>query len=479
MVSTGPASCPPHDGGAVFQKPPLVFWAAHLCLSLLGRSAFAARLPGALAGAGTVFFGALFAAEAEGALGGALAGAFLVAAFGVVRFSRELMLDLPLCACVACALWGAAGARRRPGLAFFGGLGLSLSLGIKGPIGPALILLASLPPLVAERSLRPLLRTRAFWWGTAAGLAVALPWFRLGGDAALGLLRSLLHSRAVFRPLCFGPRAIVVEPSLGHRFVRGSFLAVGPRGTRSTGRRVWPLAWILSFFALFLLPKEHGLHYPLLILPPLATLAARGAWQPWTRLMPSAGVGLVSLGLLATLAFPEVPRLPVFAACAMGLCAAWLWSRCDSLATVGACLLTATSAHLALAWVGPALGRPLLSPEASAVGRREPVTIFWDHPGPYLFAGPWRAHEVFGAESLIGPLNAGALILAREHTLGKAPAALRAELTPVVRWRRSRPYLTFADVWAALQQRDLDALGEWVGLYRRLPENPTQSAPKL
>src|ERR1700679_3077654 len=69
---------PTHDGAYVFQKPPLVFWLARLCMALLGRTGAAARLPGAIAAGLLVAAGTLFTAEIAGAALAPLAGAYLL-----------------------------------------------------------------------------------------------------------------------------------------------------------------------------------------------------------------------------------------------------------------------------------------------------------------------------------------------------------------------------------------------------------------
>ncbi len=166
---------PTHDGTPLFPKPPLVFWASHLALLARGRNAAAARMPGALAAGLVVAGGVLFTAEIATAEAGALAGALLLGCFGVVRFGRELMIDLPLLACLTFGLWAfAAAARGRKGAALLAGALLALSLGFKGPVGVAVLGAAAGFSLWREGQLSVLPRP-GFFVGLVLGGCLSLP----------------------------------------------------------------------------------------------------------------------------------------------------------------------------------------------------------------------------------------------------------------------------------------------------------------
>jgi len=232
--------------------------------------------------------------------------------------------------------------------------------------------------------------------------------------------------------------------------------------------------WLVAFYGIFLLPKEHGLHYPLLVLIPLATLAASAIPPRWMRLVVSAALvgGAVVLG--ATLAFPEIPRVPALAAAALALAAGVCFGYASSSRLALGALLTGAAANLAVASLAPVFARPLLSPEAAELGRHEPVALFWEHPGPYRLSAGWGrdAKEVWGEQALGDAMDRGELIFAPDHALRGAPPALVARLVPVVEWRRTRPYLTVADVFGAWKAGDLDELGERCALYRAAPRLP-------
>jgi 4-amino-4-deoxy-L-arabinose transferase-like glycosyltransferase len=478
MVDTGHVM-PTHGGDYVFQKPPLVFWAARLSMAVFGRNATAARLPGVLAAAALCGTGALFAAELAGEEAALLAGLLLLGCLGVARFGRELMLDLPLAAVQTAALLMVARALRGvPRALLWAGFFTSASLAVKGPVGPAVLVLAAVATLAALRRLE-LLRRGELWLGLALGLPICLPWYIWAAtthfepfwaihildqhfarfDAPHGQNRwNLLLGAAVYAlPFTFlaacGLWGALVEPERRRR----AALA---------------LAWLGSFAVIFGLPKEHGLHYPVLLLAPLAALAAESALRPgtvtqWLRWLTALVLALVAVAVLAACRFDRVPRFAAVASGVALLAAAALWIRRDALAAGLGSLCVAVASTLAIGWLGPALAGPLLSPEAAALGKGKPVAVLWEHPGPYALTAAWpHTYEAWGAGDLRAGLGRRDLVLYRDHMADASTAAERATLVPVARWRRLRPYLEAADIVHAWQAGDLDALAEWNGLYR-------------
>ncbi len=235
-------------------------------------------------------------------------------------------------------------------------------------------------------------------------------------------------------------------------------------GTRST----WVWGWLGSFYGIYALPEEHGLHYPVLALVPLAALAAVAVVPRWLRVGVAAVVALGFAGLGVLGAFPEVPRVSLVAAMSCGGLAAWLLSRAGpgTLALGSGAL--AVALNLLLATVAPALGRPLVSPEAIAEGRGQAIGTL-EHPGPLRLAAGWGPNvtELWGEAALREAVGQGKLVFAREHVLKAADPAVVSQLAPVVLWRRTRPYLTLGEVIDAWRARDLDRLSETSGLYRR------------
>ncbi len=475
---------PSHDGSLVFQKPPLVFWAARLAMALFGRDAFAARLVAALAAAATCAAGALFAAETAGPEAAPIAGLLLAGSFGITRFSRELMLDLPLAACLAASLVNVA--RALPGrpralvwAGFFGGL----SLGVKGPIGPFVLLLAAAAALAGLRRLE-LLRRPPLWWGALAGAAISLPWFAwmiathprefwetavvdqyfrrfssAHGQMRLGLLWGTLLYAAPFLPVAaVGLVRAIRLPEVRRR----SALALG---------------WLLAFYVVFSLPEEHGLHYPLLVLVPLAALAAEAALAGgeaarWTRRLVGLTLLAATAALLAAARF-GVAAWTIPVAAPLLLAAAVLWSRGPPIAAAAGSGAVALASCVVFGYLAPAVGRPLVPAGIGRVIAGRPVGVYAEHPGPFRLAtGAKDLKELWGEGALRGALDRDEIVLAPEHALAGTSPALRARMVPFFLWRRTRPYLAVGDVWAAWRAGDLDALGETCALYRRTLRAP-------
>ena len=479
MADTGHLM-PTHGGDYVFQKPPLVFWAARLSMALFGRNATAARLPGALAAAAVCGAGALFAAEVAGEEAALLAGLLLLGCLGVARFGRELMLDLPLAAVQTAALLMLARALRGvPRALLWAGFFVSVSLAVKGPVGPAVLVIAAVGALVALRRL-DLLRRGELWLGLALGLPICLPWYVWAVanhfepfwaihvldqhfarfDAPHGQNRwNLLWGAAVY--------------ALPFTFVAGCGLWRAVAKPEARRRGALALAWIGAFALIFGLPKEHGLHYPVLLLPAFAALAAESLLRPsavipWLRQLTALLLGTASLGLAAVSRFERVPSVAAFAAAAALLAAAWLWARDEPLAAGLGSLCVAVGSTLAIGWIGPALAGPLVSPEATERGIGRSIAIVGEHPGPYALAAHWgHVYEAWGADDLAKAIDRGDLVLFRDHMLEGETAPFRSKLASVARWRRLRPYLEADEIVQAWRAGDLDRLAEDNGLYER------------
>jgi len=466
---------PTHDGQYVFQKPPLVFWAARLCMSLFGRNGTAARLPAAIAAGLVVVAGTLFTAEIVGSALAPLAGAFLLGSLALARFDRQLMLDLPLSACLGFALWAAARAVREagrvdPGAALLAGLLAGACLGIKGPIGDGVLAAAVLFALARERGLE-LLRSGRLWLGVALGLCISAPWY-VWAIAAHPAEFYAFHIEeqyfSRFESDHGQSRFNLLWGTLLYAAPFWPFAVFGGVQRRSGVRWPWIAGWLLAFYGIFLVPKEHGLHYPLLVLIPLAALAAAADPPAWLRWLVASAVLVASGVVAAATVFPEIPRVPAMLAAALGCAAAAAFVRGTAPRLALGAALTGAAANLAVAGLAPAFARPLLSPAAAEMGRREPVALFWEHPGPYRLSGGWgtQAREVWGDGALGDAIDRGELIFMPDHARHGASPQLLAKLRPVTTWRRTRPYLTVDEVWRAWKTRDLDLLGEDYALYR-------------
>src|SRR5581483_3389907 len=182
----------------------------------------------------------------------------------------------------------------------------------------------------------------------------------------------------------------------------------------------------------------------------------------WLRWLVASAVLVASGVVAAATVFPEIPRVPAMLAAALGCAAAAAFVRGTAPRLALGAALTGAAANLAVAGLAPAFARPLLSPAAAEMGRREPVALFWEHPGPYRLSAGWgtQAREVWGDGALGDAIDRGELIFMPDHARHGASPQLLAKLRPVTTWRRTRPYLTVDEVWRAWKTRDLDLLGE-------------------
>ena len=181
------------NGVPWFVQPPLFFWIAALCAKWLGVSAFAMRLPAALA---TIAMGGALGyatARVAGTRAGTVAAVVLSTSLMQAIVGRLAIMDalLDLCIVIAMLCWFRAfqplerrfGDERRRTTAFLcGAFVLALGTLVKGPVAPVIVVLVIAAWLVWERrSDAPIAFPSAATFAAAAGLfvLVAAPWFVL------------------------------------------------------------------------------------------------------------------------------------------------------------------------------------------------------------------------------------------------------------------------------------------------------------
>jgi 4-amino-4-deoxy-L-arabinose transferase-like glycosyltransferase len=194
------------NGVPWFIQPPLYFWVAALCAKAFGVSAFAMRLPAALA---TIAMGGALGyatARVAGARAGTVAAIVLSTSLMQAVVGRLAIMDalLDLCIVVAILCWFRAlqphdrpdDARRRS-IAFHSGtLALAAGMLTKGPVAPVIVVLVIGVWLLWERRSGAAIALPAP--ATLAGsvalfILVAAPWFlleavRVGPGAASELI---------------------------------------------------------------------------------------------------------------------------------------------------------------------------------------------------------------------------------------------------------------------------------------------------
>ncbi len=204
MLATGDWLTPHLNGVLYFEKPPLQYWLSAIGMRLFGPSAWAARLPLALASA-LAMWAAWRMARRLGAV--VPIWASFIAAGSLLGFICGQILTLDalftafLVATVACAV-EAVDARRRRQPAFMWTLlaftCVALAFLTKGLAAPVLIggiFFGALALNWRDRGLRqPILRTFFDPGGWALFLAITAPWFILVDQANPG------HARFFFIP---------------------------------------------------------------------------------------------------------------------------------------------------------------------------------------------------------------------------------------------------------------------------------------
>jgi 4-amino-4-deoxy-L-arabinose transferase-like glycosyltransferase len=186
------------NGAAWFVQPPLFFWIAALCAKLFGATAFAMRLPAALA---TIAMGGALGyatARVAGTRAGTVAAVVLSTSLMQAIVGRLAIMDalLDLCVVLAILCWFRAFAEKRPAAFLCGVLAIALGTLAKGPVAPVIVVLVIGVWLVWERrSGAPvaLPSPLTLLAGCVLFVAVTAPWFvleaiRVGPNAASELI---------------------------------------------------------------------------------------------------------------------------------------------------------------------------------------------------------------------------------------------------------------------------------------------------
>lgn len=202
MLERGSWGVPYFNGLPYLDKPVLLFWAIAAGFHLIGVGEFAARLPSALAALASVALTFAIARPLIGDRRALLAAAVFASAPLVLAFSRLVIFDMLLTACVSAALWCLLQGRRtgaawrwRPPAAF------AMALGVlcKGPVGFVVPLVAwaaargALPPPPRRGGAGPVLAALALF------AVVLVPWLAFVHAAEPGFLRYAIVDETLLR----------------------------------------------------------------------------------------------------------------------------------------------------------------------------------------------------------------------------------------------------------------------------------------
>lgn len=180
MVRSGDWITPTLNGKNFYDKPILYNWFAALSFLAFGFTEFAARLPAAILGLGTVILTYFLGRRMFGPTAGFLSGLILATSALFIVLSRVVIHDIALTFFVTLALlsfylsFESQEHRRRYLLLFYASLGFAVLA--KGPVGLLLPGLTVGLFLVLERRIG-FLREMHIGWGIVVFLAIASPWY--------------------------------------------------------------------------------------------------------------------------------------------------------------------------------------------------------------------------------------------------------------------------------------------------------------
>lgn len=291
MLERGDFITPTLNYVKYFEKPPLLYWLNAASFRLFGLNEFAARLPSALSGLGTVLVTYIIAMRLFDRRTAILSALFLTSSAGFVIQSRIILTDMLLTFCLSSAMGAFIIAARRDEFRrgggatwyffyFFSALAV-LAKGLIGFVFPAGIIFFY---VMMTREWHILKRMRLAS-GTLLFLAVAAPWFVVVSmhnpefanfffiHEHFERFTSTVHGRSqpfwFFVPVLVGtmlPWSFFIPGALGR--------AWRDRHHESGQADLFLLIWSLLIFLFFSKSGSKLVPYMLPIFPPLAILIA-------------------------------------------------------------------------------------------------------------------------------------------------------------------------------------------------------------
>ncbi len=283
------------NGAPWFVQPPLYFWIAALCVKALGLSAFALRLPSAIA---TILMGAMTGYAVSRQAGtriGVYASIVLSSCLMQAVIGRLAIMDALLDLAVALTVfwWFRSLETGRNRYFIYGWIAAGFGFLAKGPVAPVVALLVIVPFALWNRREEPtyLPTWRGWIGGLLAAAAIIAPWlFAIGVHSGPAALVQLLGHYTIGRYTGVienqsGPVWYYVPVVILGFFPWIAFLPMaivyGVRSLRSHATpnniaRLWRLAftWIVVPFIFFSFAKTKLPNYIALEVPALALIVA-------------------------------------------------------------------------------------------------------------------------------------------------------------------------------------------------------------
>lgn len=449
-----------------FAKPPLLYWAARLCYAALGPTMLAGRLPVALSAAGLCLLIAALARRMFGARAALPAALLAASTFGVFRFGRLGMMDVPMALALAVAAWAAYRAEdeRRPELLLWAGVGAGCAALLKGPVGPLLIALGAGGYLFLRA--RPLLFSR--WTAAAIGLGavIAVPWFA----ASLAV-----HGKAFFDWFFIDEHFGKFKTSTG---ALGGFpnLLAGLLGMPApwtlllvvSAARLRPKAdkrdlllalWAGTVLLVFSLPSVKFAHYVVAALPAFALMLVRQPLPRWARAATGALLAAGGAALLLAVRWP-LPAAAVisFVAAAATLGCSGLLLLKDRLAGAGAAVALAVALVFGLAI--PAASPPSYPAGKLAAAGDRRLYAYTVHAMLLNDASSRTVERAWNPDDVAAVMAAGSAVVMPARAFEELPEATRRDAVVLERWEHLAPPSNLDAFWRSWRRADLTEMLE-------------------
>jgi len=450
-----------------FNKPVGVYWLQAAAVKALtpvdSRRIWPYRVPsllGAMLAAAACAWGAAAFLRPGASLA---AGAILAASLLLSTEAFIASTDAVLCGLVTLAMAALArlylaqrgGPRAGPATKVAFWVALSLSVLVKGPIGPMTVVLTIAALVLWERR-AAWVKTIGWGWGLIALAAIAGPWAMaitvasdgafwgaaIGGDLAPKLAGgqeghgALPGAYVLLSPLLLFPAALLLPASL----------TAGWRAAREPAIRfAW--CWLVPNWLVFEIVPTKLVHYVLPTFGALAWLIARSLTQPIGRLAGALGALLIVLSaiVLAAAGPAAMAKLEDWGAwpwavlagllfAGSGLGGAWfLWRRRPGFALAAAGLFGLLGHVVLTAGLAPSLRSLWLSNRAAQALARAGWTPREGAPGPVTVAGYQEPSLVFllGSGTQLGDAQDAADGIAEGRPViveGRQDAAFRRAL---------------------------------------------------
>jgi 4-amino-4-deoxy-L-arabinose transferase-like glycosyltransferase len=318
MFERGDFLTPHFNGAPRFEKPILLYWLQAAAFCIVGETEFGARLPGAIAGLGTVFLVYLLTSRVATRRAALVAALALATMFRFVTIARTGLTDIPVLFFIVGALYGFVHQTDRGSRVSLMFAWSCVGIGIltKGPVG--------LLPVAVWATYAAVTRDVGLWLrvqpmlGLPLAFAIAVPWYgamaaahgrgfvdfaldheiveRAVAEASFAPTRSFLYYFKVWPGDAAPWSALFVAAAI--------WTAARWRTVDNSTRKpiVFALAWFLCVFLLFSFARSKVTHYVLPAYPAAALLigvfvdrlADTGDDAIWWR-VPLAAIACLSI----------------------------------------------------------------------------------------------------------------------------------------------------------------------------------------